>query len=764
MRLGTIALLLGIALLQPLRQLPAAGWCWLLLPLLPAAWRFPRARPPALVLAGLLWALFHAHAVLSTRLAAALEGKDVEVNGVITALPQRGAHGTRFTLDLASLSRDGIAFRPPARVRLNWYGEAPLLTVGDVWHLKVRLRRPWGYRNPGGFDYEGSLFRQGIRATGYVRDDAANQRRGARGLRYAVGRLRQRASRAIAGQLRRGPYAGIITAVAVGDRHAVSPDQWRVFNATGTTHLMAISGLHISLVAGLLFFLVRRAWAWTVLPHWPWPAPKAAAVAAFGGAVFYAAMAGFSIPTQRALIMLAVALAGILRQRHYAPSVVLCVALCLVLVADPLAVLSPGFWLSFLAVGLILYGVSGRWAAGGWWWAWGRVHWLVTLGLLPVVVFFFQRTSVCAPLANAVAVPWVSLAVVPLTLLGLVLDGLVPAAGALCLTAAHGAMALLWPVLQWLARLNPPAGYHAAPWWAVPTAIAGTLLWLAPRGLPARHLGVLLLAPLFVAAAPGPDRGQVWFTLLDVGQGLSAVVRTATHTLVYDTGPRLSEQFDTGATVVIPYLRASGIEAVNMLVVSHGDNDHIGGAASILQHIPVAQVLTSVPRRLPGPRTRRCDDDQAWVWDGVRFTILNPPAGSPRTGNNASCVLRVEDRAGHILLLTGDIQRSAEQALLRDHRGQMAADIMTVPHHGSDTSSTRRFVKAVNPRYALFPVGYRNRYGFPKDDVVARYAAQGAALYDTARDGALTFRLGAGDTIAPPRRYRLDKRHYWHSF
>lgn len=765
MRLGTIAFLLGIVSVQHLRRLPDPGWYWLLIPLAVLVFLLPRIRFVGFMLLGVLWTSFYAHAILATSLDPRLEGKDVVVEGVIDALPEALERRTRFVFKVSTLSRGGKTYSFPTRVRLNWYGHPPPLSAGDVWRLKVRLKRPWGYMNPGGFDYEGWLFRRHIRATGYVRHDSANRRTDRRPYAYAIDRFRQRLGRYLAVTLDNSPYSGIITALTVGDRHGISAEQWRVFNATGTTHLVAISGLHIGLVAGLLFFAMRRLWAWTGLTRWMFPAPRIAAVAAVTGALCYAALAGFSVPTLRALIMLAMVMNAVFWQRHYPPSLVLCVALFLVLLIDPLNVMGIGLWLSFLAVAVILYGMSGRLAGQGVWWKWGRMQWVVAVGLVPLLLLRFQHTSISAPAANLLAVPWVSFMVVPPALLGLCLHGIAPALGALCLQAADAAFGLLWPLLHWLSRHDPGVWLHHTPTtWSAAAGVAGVLLLLAPRGLPGRFMGIFFLVPLLASLPPAPPAGRVWFTLLDVGQGLSAVARTRTHVLVYDTGPRLSNHFDTGAAVVVPFLRYNGIATLDTLVVSHGDNDHIGGARSILQSLPVGQVLTSVPDRLPTPYTRRCSDSQGWTWDGVEFSIINPPAGEGLSGNNASCVVRIEDAIGHVILLTGDIEHAAEASLIHRHGPALAADIMTVPHHGSETSSTGIFVNTVNPRYALFPLGYRNRYGFPKVDVVSRYLEQGAILYSTARQGAITFRIGQAQHIAPPHLYRPEQGRYWSSY
>lgn len=779
MRSGTIAFLLGILAFQQLPDLPDPRWAGLLAVLLPVAVLSRHWRLPAVLGAGFLWALLRAALILSGGIAPELEGRDVVVEGTVATIPVARERGLRFEFDVLALTAADGRRPAPGRIQLSWYGTRAAPGVGERWRLKVRLKRPRGFMNPGGFDFEGWLFQHRIRASGYVRKDPGNVHLAAQPRGHPVDRLRRHLQVAIAGVLGDSANLGMVTALAVGERQEISVRQWRVLARTGTNHLMAISGLHVGLVAGLVFFAVRRLWAWPGDIVLYLPAPKAAAAAALLAAAGYAALAGFAIPTQRALIMLGVAMGAVLLQRGILPSRSLALALLAVLVFDPFAVMAPGFWLSFAAVAVILLGMSGRLSrrhapcapespmrvdAPGLWWKWGRVQWLVAVGLLPLTLVLFQRASLVSPVANLVAVPWMSLSVIPLTLLGAALLPLAPAAGAALLHAADALLALLWVYLEWLSDL-PIAlwAQHTPPAWAAACAALGVALFLAPHGLPGRWLAGLWLLPLFLARPPAPAPGEAWFTLLDVGQGLAAVVRTANHTLVYDTGPRFSERFDTGRAVVVPFLRAAGVDRIDLLVVSHGDNDHIGGARSILDELAVERLISGVPERLAGTGAQRCGADQSWNWDGVEFQIIHPPPGRLYKGNDGSCVLRVANAAAAVLL-PGDIEKSTERFLLAAHRASLAVDILVAPHHGSNTSSTPAFLQAVGPRYVLFPVGYRNRYGFPRRRVVARYRDLGASMLDTARHGAISFRLPAVGMPAPPETYRQAGRRYWNGY
>ncbi len=747
--------------MQQLPELPSLWWGALLVPLVLLA-RWQRAAVPLVFLvAGLCWAAWRADLVLQDSLPLELEGQDLRVEGFIADIPRPGEHGLRFEFDVVQAWRDDRLVGIPRRIQISTYGEAFTPAVGDRWRLTVRLKRPHGFQNPGGFDYEAYLFQHRIRALGYLREAPPPVLAASDPGAYRLGRFRQYLTARIAALLPENPFAGMITAFANGDESAIGDPQWRVLARTGTTHLIAISGMNIGLVAGLVFFLVRRLWSLPGVTVLWWPAPKAGALAALLAGGCYAALAGFAIPTQRALVMLAVVMAGILWSRRRSPSYILAVALLLVLALDPLAVLAAGFWLSFAAVALILYVIHPGRARATWrerWRAWTGMQWAIAVGMLPLMLVLFQQASLSGPLANLIAIPVIESLTIPLTLLGVTALVALPSIVAAGLfQAAAWSLEQLWVVLEALAALDHTQWVqHTPPAWTVACAVVGVMVLLAPRGFPARWVGALWLAPMLWLRPPGPAPGEVWFTLLDVGQGLAAVARTAGHTLVYDSGARWSSRFDAGRAVVAPFLRHAGVTRIDTLIVSHAHNDHIGGAASLMEALPVARILSSVPERLAG--AAHCRAGQRWEWDGVRFEILHPGADAPWRDNNASCVLRIADNHG-ALLLPGDIAAPAERALAAARARDLKAEVLVAPHHGSKTSSTAVFVDAVSPRLVLYPVGYRNRHRHPHPAVVERYAWVGAEAHASPRHGAMTVRFGPDG--AELSGYRQQRPRYW---
>jgi competence protein ComEC len=717
----------------------------------------------ACLAAGFAWAALRADWRLADELGRDWEGRDVEVVGVVAELPQAFARGQRFAFDIEHVTTAGAQL--PERVMLSWYqgehdGEqhaAAALHPGERWRLTLRLKRPHGNANPHAFDYEAWLLERGIRATGYVRSKADNRRLDELVPHpgYLVERLRDAVRTRFLATLPDADYAGILVALVVGDQRAIDGDYWRVFSRTGTTHLMSISGLHVTMVAALAGWCV--GWLWRRHPRLvlQLPAQRVAVLAGWAAALAYALLSGFSVPAQRTAYMLSVAALALLCGRRTAASRTLALALLAVLIVDPWSVLAAGFWLSFGAVALLFYVASGRLAETPGWRGglarWGIAQWAVTVGSLPLLLLFFQQFSLVSPLANALAIPAISFVVTPLALLAAAL----PIPGLLDLD--HWLLGWVMQLLVILADF-PVATLPAPRPWVLLPALVGVGWLLLPRGFPARWLGLALLVPLAVAMPARPPAGEATVTVLDVGQGLAVVVQTATRTLLYDTGPLYSAESDAGQRVVLPYLRAIGVDRLDALVVTHGDSDHSGGAASVLASVPVGRVLSSLPE-LGGDF---CRAGERWEWDGVRFSILYP-AGEPSPGervkpNHLSCVLRVE-AGGQSILLTSDIEAADEASLLAADAAALRSDVLVVPHHGSRTSSTPAFIAAVGAGQLIYPVGYRNRFGHPRADVVARYGDTPSWRSD--RDGALSVRLG-GVAIPAIAAYRQTHQRYWH--
>jgi competence protein ComEC len=785
---------LGVAWLQTRAALPDPAW-WPLavgvvcLVVSARGGRGGSASRAVLVLAGgvLLghgYAAWRAEARLADALPPEWEGEDVAIVGVVDDLPRRTPDGVRFAFAVEGVAPAGA--RVPQRVSLAWQVgwpdaergvEVPAVRAGERWQVTVRLKRPHGNVNPGAFDLEAWLLERNLRATGYVRVGEYHRRVDAfagRPLDH-VQRARERIRDRIAAALPGAPHAAVLVALAIGDQSGLDDRQWSVFNRTGTGHLISVSGLHVTVFAwlagGAAFALARRSTRLTSRV----PARRVAAVFGLGAAFGYVLLAGAEVPAQRTLAMLAVSTFGLWLARPGTGMVVWLWALVAVLAIDPWAVVAPGFWLSFFAVGLLIYaGDHARAPRQGSAIARGRARvasaaraqWAITLGLVPLSLALFQQVSLIGPLANAVAIPVVTFAIVPLALVA----AFVPTDALWQL--AHVLISPLMTMLETLAALPGAAwAQHAPAHWATVLGIAGVLWCLAPRGTPGRALGVLAMAPLFVALPASPAPGTLRMTVLDVGQGTAIVVRTAQHALLYDTGPSWNGMADAGGRIVVPWLRAAGIRHLDAMIVSHRDADHSGGAMSVLAAVPVGLLLTSLASDHPaveehekrGPHLR-CRAGQRWTWDGVEFELIFPEPphyDDPyRKPNDVSCVLRIEAPGGRVLV-AGDIEATSEVDLVVARRTQLPAGVLVVPHHGSRTSSTQSFVEAVAPRHAVFTVGYRNRFGHPRPDVVARYERVGATLHRTDRTGALSFTVAPG-AIDDPEAARASGRRYWH--
>ncbi len=754
---AAVALVAGVLLFQQSTALPSALWgallppvvlCWLRVPALRLLWT------PAL---GFLWALLHAHGVAPPPLHPDLEGNDLVLEGVVAGLPEVDDRRTRFLFEVERVTRAGVEYGSPGRVRLSWYRDAPKLRAGEGWRLTARLRRPRGLLNPHGFDYEGWLHRAGISATGYVRGASSNATvEGGPGLDG----LRQSIRDGLAERVGESRGGAVLVALTVGDRSGLDDTAWDVFRRTGTSHLVAISGLHISIVAGIAFFAGRRLARLVPGLLTRLPADSAGAVAALACAAGYAALAGFALPTQRALLMLALVMGGRLLRRPLRPFRALAIALVLVVLHDPPSVLSAGLWLSFGAVTVILLAVAWRSEPAAWR-AIGGVQWRLFVGLAPVLLAFQLDVSLSSPLVNLVAVPVFSFLLVPLALCSALAFTLFGEPAAPLLELAALAIDLACAALAWAAGLTPVVGpgMYVAPaaWLGLLTAAA---LLVMPRGLPGRWLGLLFLLPLLHSNTPSPEPGALDLTVLDVGQGMSVVVRTSGHALLYDAGPRTYGGFDAGRSVVLPYLRGEGLDRLDRVVLSNGDADHAGGLAAVLEGVSVGDVLSGEADRVDDARVRSCQAGERWRWDGVTFRVLHPPAGGGWAGNDASCVLRI-DNGRHSLLLTGDIERAGERRLVADQGARLDSDLVVVPHHGSATSSSPPLVEAVRPVYAVVSAGHGNRYGFPRGKVLDRWRAVGAKVLNTAQTGAIRFTLSPSAGLAGPELARERLSRYW---
>ena len=751
-----------------------------------------------------------------------LEGRDVLVTGVVVGLPQRNEAGLRFRLQVEAASINGQPTDIPARMDVGWYGgafsagpsvlvdsdtaamgerTAPQLVLnrlpavvraGERWTMPIRVKAPHGSRNPHGFDYELWLWEQGVQATGYVRaspKDPAALMLG-QTWRHPVALARQVVRDRIMERLESRQLAGVIAALVVGDQNAIDRADWDVFRATGVAHLVSISGLHITMFAWGAALALGWAWRRSSRLCLTVAAPHAALVGGLALACAYALFSGWGIPAQRTCLMLAVVCLLRLAGARWPWHQVWMLACASVVVVDPWALLQPGFWLSFVAVGILFAtdsgapyasqaGVKGqndvevleavvpvespRWRTALQRVAIGvvsglREQWVITLALAPLSLLLFGQLSLVGLFANAIAIPWVTLVITPLALLGVAVAALWDVAAV--------ALNVLLVALQWLAGW-PWAAVSMAipPVWIGTVGMLGALVVVLPLPWTVRLLGLPLLLPLALWRVPLPPQGHFELLAADIGQGNAVLVRTATHALLYDAGPRYSLESDAGHRVLVPLLRSLGTQ-LDRVVLSHRDTDHVGGANSVLAMQPQADLWSSMEPDTLVQAVRpvqRCQAGQHWVWDGVRFDVLHPQGGAydaPAKPNALSCVLRISsgDRA---VLLAGDIEEAQEAQLVADG-ANLRADVLLVPHHGSKTSSSAAFLQAVQPTLALVQAGYRNRFGHPATVVVERYRRENILLIDSPHCGAFVWQSWRLEAPQNDACLRLREQRYWH--
>lgn len=741
----------GALLLLQLPALPPR-WVWLI-PLLAA---LLRTRFRGLLLAFALGAALTAERaaeIIDQRWPVDRHGEVLTVEGIVASLPQgsvaAGEDGASEPVETRRNWRfrfDPLDSKLPEHVRSSWYRSDQSLRGGDCWRLTLSLRTPHGSRNPGGFDYEAWLFRQGIGAMGTVRSGERCER-AASG--YRLLRLRQGFADSLAAWLPGHPALPMVAALTLGDTSGLDEDDWQAFRLTGTTHLVAISGFNVAIVAGVVFWLVRWLWSRSVSLSHRLPAPRAALIASVLVALLYALLAGFEPPVQRAALMLVLlALAGWWGGLGQ-PSRALALAWLLIVASDPLSLLSPGLWLSFSAVAAIFYVGAGRLGPVSGWRAAIQVQLMLSLMLAPLTLYWFQGTSLTGPLVNLLAVPAVAL-LTPALLLALLLAWLAPPIGLPALRLVADLLSLGQDGLLWIAAQTPQAWLAASPApAALLLALIGAIALFAPAGVPSRWFGLVAFSALALPPSRAVEQGYR-ITVLDVGQGLAVVVQTAEHALLFDAGPAWPGGLDAGRSVVAPFLLRKGIRRIDRLIASHGDRDHVGGIDSVAS-------LISITQRSGYGSDAPCRPGEHWDWDGVAFELLAGPVAG-QSDNDGSCVLRIAF-GGRAALIAGDIEATAEAQLVEVMPTTLRAELLVTPHHGSRTSSTTAFLDAVQPRLAIHSAGWHHRFRHPASEVVERMSERGIVQLATGDEGAISVALdGAGMHIS---RWRAEAPLLW---
>lgn len=735
MRQIVICWAMGIGACQLLSELPSVSWLFLSLHcFLLILSQNKYLKSIGWIGLGFFYAMGTAHNILNHRLPIDLEGKLIEVHGRITNIPQYTDYGARFEFNIDD---------PALQARLTWIHPPSTLQTNQRYKLKVRLKQAHGLRNPNTFDQERWFFQHRIRAQGTVKsgelvEDNFN-------LRFQIYQFLKEKMQDL-------PRSGILIALLLGETNGISQHEWKILKNTGTIHLISVSGTHLTLMAFFSAFIITLIvriiggnWLLKINAH------ILIALLSFIIVALYAWLSGFSIPTQRSLIMIGTVLLGIIFNHRFSTSYILSAALFLVLLFDPLAILSIGFWLSFGAITILLsISLNHRTFAFEKLFNY-RGNIAIFIGLtMPLILFFGQLPLLSIP-ANLIAVFLIGFLVMPLLFIGAIL--LPFGVGYYLLLLSSYVLEITMLYLEMLATLDFSLIYLPnAPLWALSLAMIGTFFILMPKGMVGKWISLAWFLPMLFPPMQKLKEREIYFDLLDVGQGLSAVIRTKNHVLIYDTAPAF-EQKVVAESTLIPFLRGKGVQDISRLIISHPHFDHAGGVKSLMQTFEINDILTTEPKRWKN--ASYCKAGQLWEWDGVIFEML---AGEENYYKNNSCVLKVTT-GKHAILLTGDIER--EQELKLAYEKDIKANILIAPHHGSKTSSSWTFVNAVKPDYVLFSVGYKNQFKHPRSEIIQRYQMIGAQTLETQHSGTISFQI-TPEMISPPQRYREINRRYWH--
>lgn len=754
-----VSFFLGVLGFQIVPFLPS----WPILLLVPCVlflfYRYPKGCLLYITIAGFLYTYLHASSHLWPTLEHDLQGQDIDIAGSVKEIQNQTENYTRFVFETEQINTKKPTSGLPKKLMISWYYPQSQLKAGQTCQFTVRLKHYWRYANPGSIDIEKAMFLQNIGARGYVRDGACID---ASLVETQPAGLRDQLIEQFTLEKNELDYFAWMMALSFGVRDHLTQHDWHVLRKSGSAHLVAISGLHLSVIGLFVFFIFRQFARLSVYACEHFGAQRIAAACAMLAVFLYAYIAGFSIPTQRALIMVCIAFTAVIFNKPVVSFPLLATTLLLTLLWDPLSVLTASFWMTFVAVFFIFLIIKSAPSANKWWLAL-RIQLFLSVALFPVSLWFFQEGSVIAPLVNLLAVPYISFVVLPILLLAQALFVFDISIAAFLFDLLDNLLAYFWWFIQ-SATTFPFSSYHYQPTLSgVLLFEIGWVLFLFAKQYLLRFMSLLLCAALFLFKQDSLQEDQLRLAILDVGQGLSILVETRQHSLLYDLGPQFPSGFNTADAVVLPYLRSKHVDHLDKLVISHHDNDHAGGLEKILASGLVGELLFGHAAKVtPLMPAQDCRQGDQWRWGNTRFQVLHPPAQWRANSNNSSCVIQISHPAATILL-TGDIEAEVEYRLLAEFGDRLRSDIIVVPHHGSLSSSTTAFIKTVAPKIAVYSTGYRNRYGFPHDTIWSRYQALGAKQLDTAKEGVIVFELDVDTGIKEMPGYRKTTQRYWHT-
>ena len=722
-------------------------------------------------LLGLLWGSCTASLWLFTTPALLSSPKIADIKGYICSLPVQNNSASfynsdedqisiRLTFDfcLSQMGDKTLSFYHANKVRLSVYQvsneQINQMKAGSFWQLSAKLKPIHGRMNPGGFDYEKWLVSEGFIGTGYVKSSVLTPSA------ISVNAFYHSVRQTILDKLNRvipdTDSKGMALALAIGERSSISAEQWQTIKDSGTSHLLAISGLHIGIAALWSYYLCLIIFSRLTFISQKIPAQKIAEVASLIGGLSIALLSGFGYPAQRALMMLVVFLYSRWSARHLSLANVLALSVMIIAFIQPFAVLTVSFWLSILAVAIIVLLLSYKqnFSHGNVKLIeWLRINWFLFVGLMPITWAVFDSISVVGFITNLILIPLTSFLTTPLVYLGLLALVINNTLASWVFYLVDYVLAFTLQIQSLLSEVNRFASVSSLPIALFVLLLLATIIILMPAKMPGKPLlvPVILIAILSINQPKTSERFKM--VVFDIGQGLAIHISVGDKQLLYDTGYG-NKTFSMAESSLLPYFKRLSISRLDRMIISHADADHAGGMNSILEKLTVDKLLVGEKTILEGAD---CHTEESWRWKNVQFSFLAHLPNRFYKGNSASCVLQV-DVGDNKILLTGDIEKNSEKALLINGLGHF--DIIVAPHHGSLTSSTIEFVTETSPNIAIFSTGYANRWQFPKSEVVQRYSDIGADIQITHKQGAIIV-TESDDGALKLTTERANRLHFW---